>query len=165
MYNIELSNQQSLWQIPELDVERTVVETLQQQGVAVAEIVIALVDDATIHQVNREHLEHDFPTDVISFIYEAFRDADDSDKAVNVRGYGLHLDGELVISVETAIRMAEEYNWEVIDELRLYLVHGLLHLCGYDDLSDEERVLMRAAEREVLKTWNLIPRFENEEQI
>lgn len=165
MYNIELSNQQSLWQIPELDVERTVVETLKRQDVAVAEIVVALVDDATIHQVNREHLEHDFPTDVISFVYEAFRNADDYKEAVNVRGYGLHLDGELVISVETAIRMAQEYDWEVLDELRLYLVHGLLHLCGYDDLSDEERVLMRVAEREVLKTWNLIPRFENEEHI
>jgi probable rRNA maturation factor len=117
-------------------------------------VVIALVDDAEIHRVNREFLEHDWPTDVISFSY-----AEDEKTLVpaGFRGAGRVLDGELVVSVETAVRCAAVHGWSFHAELLLYCVHGLLHLCGYDDLTDAERPIMRRRERELLAAFGLSP--------
>ncbi len=68
-----------------------------------------------------------------------------------------HLEGELIVSTETALREAAAHGWTPADELLLYVVHGLLHLCGYDDLTDDARPVMRAREREVLAGWQLVP--------
>lgn len=127
------------------------------EKVAGAELVVAIVDDPAIHEVNREHLQHDYPTDVISFLYDSeVRQASDHSE---LRGCGLHLDGELVVSAETAIREAERLGWDSESELSLYIVHGLLHLCGYDDLTDHEKLIMRKREREVLQHWGLSPHY------
>lgn len=125
---------------------------LRRERVAAAEISVAIVDDAEIHAVNRRFLKHDCPTDVISFLFEqpvpaAVRHG--ADPAVR-RGTGRTLDGEVVISAETARRNARRLRTSCRHELALYLVHGLLHLCGYDDLSPDEKRLMRAREAEAL---------------
>ena len=67
------------------------------------------------------------------------------------------LDGaaELVISTETAARVAREHGHECAAEVALYVVHGLLHLCGYDDRTEPERQAMRGAERQVLTALGL----------
>jgi probable rRNA maturation factor len=115
-----------------------------------ASISIALVDNAAIHAVNRTHLGHDWPTDVISF---PLNDPDDP-----------VLSGELVVSVEMACASARELGVEPLDELSLYVVHGLLHLCGYDDLTDADRRLMRERETELLTRAGLINPFDRAEQ-
>ena len=112
---------------------RTVLSAEQRES---ATISIALVDNATIHAVNRTHLRHDWPTDVISF---PLSDPDDAELA-----------GELVVSAEMALSCALERNVEPLDELALYVVHGLLHLCGYDDKSEADVLLMRDREHELL---------------
>lgn len=99
-------------------------------------IGVMVTDDATIHQINRRHLEHDYPTDVISFAYEQA---------------GRHVEGELVVSLCTARRMAEQYGWDWRQELLLYVAHGTLHICGYDDGTADEQARMRSAERAVLQ--------------
>ncbi len=96
---------------------------------------IAIVDDPTIHRLNREHLQHDWPTDVISFVFE------DSDGNVQ---------GEVIASVDTATRLAAAAGWNPADELLLYIVHGMLHLAGLDDISSEDQLEMRTAERDCL---------------
>ena len=58
-----------------------------------------------------------------------------------------------------AAQRAAEYQWTPHEELILYLVHGLLHLCGYDDLTPAERRIMRAREKEILAYWNLTPHY------
>ncbi len=157
MYEIHLTNNQQLLRIDQQVITEVVTGTLKAEAVASAEIVIALVDDETIHSVNREYLQHDFPTDVISFLYDSNEPTTHDDTS---RGAGLWIDGELVISTETAIREARNYEWNPLDELRLYLVHGLLHLCGYDDQSDSDLTLMRSRERDVLTQWNLSPHYQ-----
>jgi len=92
---------------------------------------IAVVDDTTIHQLNRQFLGHDYPTDVLSFVLE------------NRRPY---LEGELILSGDTALHNAAEYGWPAEDELLLYVVHGCLHLVGYCDQEPAERAEMLAAE-------------------
>ena len=150
MYEIEVSTSEE-FPVPENLIRETLIATLQAEQVSQANIVVACVDDATIHVVNREHLNHDYPTDVISFLYE--ESSESGERA---------LDGELIVSMETAIRQAGVYGWNPLDELRLYLVHGLLHLCGYDDHDAAERKEMRGRERSILQKWDLTPHYDEE---
>lgn len=111
-------------------------------GVATGEVSIAVVDDAEMHALNRLHLDHDYPTDVLSFVfdYEA-----------------QHLEGEIVVSADYAAAEAPRYQWGAENELLLYVVHGALHLVGYDDTNDAAARAMRAQERATLATFGLIP--------
>lgn len=106
-------------------------------GLSALDVSIAIVDDATIHQLNREHLEHDWPTDVISFIFEF----DEQSRAV---------EGEIVASIDTATRLSAAAGWSPRDELLLYIVHGLLHLAGLDDIQPDDQQKMRETEKECL---------------
>lgn len=107
----------------------------RDQGFQRGNVGVRITDDPTIHRINRDHLGHDYPTDVISFDY-------DSTKPM--------LDGEMIISVDTAADRARELGWALEHELVLYLVHGTLHITGLDDLSDADRQRMRSAERRVM---------------
>ncbi len=157
MYTVDVSNSQSAIQVADAVIIQTVCDVLKAQQVQNAEIVVALVGDETIHKVNRDYLNHDFPTDVISFLYDHSRT---TSEASVLRGAGLILDGEIVISTQTAVREAAEYGWQPLDELRLYIAHGLLHLCGYDDLTEDEQLIMREQERSILNIWNLMPHYD-----
>jgi len=124
---------------------------LDDERVAAAELSLAIVSDEEIHRVNREHLDHDYPTDVISFLYSSASSAPKSKGAGRARrGDGLSLEGELVVSDETARREAPKHGSSPQSELELYVIHGLLHLCGYDDLTAPERRVMRRREREIV---------------
>ncbi|TWT57991.1 Endoribonuclease YbeY [Thalassoglobus neptunius] len=151
-YKIHLSNNQRQIDVDDAFVRETIEAVLDAEQIPQAEIVVALVDDPTIHQVNRDHLQHDYPTDVISFRY-------DESEVEEAGGQSGPLDGELVVSTDTACREAAEFGWDSKHELRLYLIHGTLHLCGYEDSTDEEKQQMRDRERVVLKNWNLIPNY------
>lgn len=105
---------------------------------------IAVVDDATIQQVNREQLGHDWVTDVISFVFESVQRPD-----------GCHIDGEIMASADTARRLSVAAEWKPEDELLLYILHGLLHLAGWDDIKPEDQAAMRAAEHECLLALNV----------
>jgi probable rRNA maturation factor len=122
--------------VPDDAVRAAIEAVLADERIATAEIGVLLTGDAEIHRLNREYLGHDSPTDVISFPL--------SDDATT------KLEGELVVSLETAARVAGEHGWSLAAETLLYIVHGMLHLCGYDDLSDEVRPKMRQREREIL---------------
>jgi probable rRNA maturation factor len=132
-----------------VEIRETVRKVLKLEHVADAEISVAVLDDAAIHAINRNHLGHDFPTDVISFVYESARSAPPARS--EPRGSGLKIEGEIVLSAETARREASRHGWSARSELQLYIVHGLLHLCGYDDLTPAEKRSMRRRERAVLK--------------
>ena len=162
-YQISISNAQTTVVISEDDLRRVAEWTLQSEGVVAAEVSIAVVDDPAIHRVNRDYLQHDYPTDVISFLLDSGAADPRSVSASPLktgRGLGKWLHGDVILSGDTAAREAREYGWEPQAEVCLYLVHGLLHLCGYDDLSDEEQAIMRSREREILSPLGLSPRYE-----
>lgn len=120
------------------EIARTVLEG---EGVQNYEISIAFVDNATIHQLNKRYLDHDEPTDVLSF---------------PLSGPGAKkLAGELVIGVEVAQAEADERGHAVEAELALYVIHGLLHLCGEDDKTAKAAASMRARERHYLQVLEL----------
>jgi probable rRNA maturation factor len=136
------------------EIRAAVCRILSLERVAGAELSLAVVDDAAILQVNRDHLGHNYATDVISFLYDSQRAASASSKAP--RGAGLVIEGEIVVSAETARREAPRHGWAARSELLLYIVHGLLHLCGYDDMTPSEKRIMRRRERAVLKGLGLL---------
>ena len=100
-----------------------------------AEISIAIVDDETIHDLNRRYLKHDYATDVLSFVLD--------------RDEG-HLDGEVIASAETASRVGRQFSAPADDELLLYVVHGMLHLVGFDDQTPAAAKRMRKEEQKIL---------------
>lgn len=99
------------------------------------EISVALVSDSEIQTVNRQHLQHDYATDVISF------DLTESDD---------HLEGEIIASVETADREGPLHDMSGEDELLLYVIHGMLHVVGLLDKTEADILEMRASEKHYL---------------
>lgn len=151
MYEIEIADNQECLTIDE-DFVRTIVrQTLQTEHVSAATISVAIVDNAQIHELNRQYLNHDYETDVLSFLLEESRDPSVEQPPGAPRGSGKTIDGEVIVSSEMASAMAGDYSWDAMDELTLYIVHGLLHLCGYDDLTADELPIMRARECHVFE--------------
>ena len=115
-----------------------VARILADAGVTSGSVNIAVVDDPTIHDLNRRHLDHDYPTDVLSYLLDREGDS---------------LDGEIAVSLDTAEREAANWDWDSRLELLLYVVHGALHLVGYDDHSEDDRKAMLAKERHYFEQW------------
>jgi probable rRNA maturation factor len=143
LIRIALVSEQSAIAVDEPFLLSAVRKVLKRAGVRDANISLAIVDDDTILSLNRQYLGHDEPTDVLSF---ALQDE------------GEPLDGEIVASAETALRRAKEFGWTPDDELLLYVIHGTLHLVGYDDRSPEDALRMRCEEARVLAYFGLEPR-------
>ncbi|MEM6329029.1 MAG: rRNA maturation RNase YbeY [Planctomycetota bacterium] len=128
---ILFANQQDALRFDEERVSAAVRAVLAGAGRRAGCVSLAAVDDPTIHKLNVQYLQHDYPTDVLSFALE-----DD----------GQTLEGEVVASADTAIANAAEYGWPAEHELLLYFVHGALHLVGYRDKTPEQEARMREAE-------------------
>lgn len=159
MYAISICNLQHLVEIDEPRIEQVVRDVLHSEQAAGAEVSVAVVDDARIRQLNRTHLGHDYPTDALSFLLEC-RAAPEVLVDEDRLGMGKHLEGEVIVSAETAAREADRFGWSAADELLLYIVHGTLHLCGYVDSSDAERQRMRRREADILQIRGLTPHYE-----
>lgn len=157
-----LANEQSSIALHQRRIREALRITLVDERVASCDLSVAVVTDARIHEINRQFLAHDEPTDVITFeLAPPSRVAGVPLRPPGTpvrRGSALRLEGEIVVSAETARRRAPEFGWTAHNELTLYLVHGVLHLCGYDDTSPSEVKLMRRRELEVLERLGLRPR-------
>jgi len=128
---VEVSNRQRRLKINTPLLAEAAERTLEFVGKANGQLSIVLVDDATIARLNVEYHGVRGPTDVLSFDY----------------GEG---QGELILSVQQAVIHAKRFRTTPARELILYLVHGILHLHGFDDLTPAKRRRMRAAERRVM---------------
>jgi probable rRNA maturation factor len=143
---VDVSDRQNVLRVSARGVERLVRRALVAEGIEQAEIGIVLVDDRRIAAVHRRWLGLPGPTDVITF--------DLSAGTAGPPQAGV-LAGDIVVSTETARRMARTVGWTPRQELAYYVVHGVLHLTGYDDLTSADRRVMRARERAVMKACGL----------
>lgn len=109
---------------------------LEGEQVKEAKVTLAFVNNAHIHRLNKQFLDHDEPTDVLTFPY-----TDPGAKK---------LEGEVVIGYEIAQENAADREHDIGIELILYVIHGCLHLTGHDDMSDRSSNEMRKKEREYL---------------
>ena len=144
---MEFSNDQDFIDVDE---KRVAAALAAAAGENNPPISVSIVDDKTIHELNERHLGHDCPTDVISFDY-----GDSANGAGDSAGIGDDVEGELIISAETAHRVAASLGRDPMDELLLYAVHGVLHLKGFDDQTADDASRMRAREREVCAALGL----------
>lgn len=142
MFAIEITNQQDTLPVDEARIRQAVEMILKDASIREAQISVAVVDDPTIHTLNRQFLSHDEPTDVLSFVLEESEG---------------NLEGEVIVSADTALAVAPQYGWEPVHELLLYVIHGTLHLVGGLDATPEEQADMRAREREYLARFGLEP--------
>ncbi len=154
-YCISISNEQSLMPVDESWLMDVVRGVLVDEGIAESDISLAIVDDDTIRVLNSQFLDHDYATDVLSFRLD---DSDALPADANLHAERT-IEGEVVISAETALRTAAELALPGSAELALYLVHGLLHLCGHDDQMPEALAQMRDREVHHLKKWGIQPHY------
>lgn len=139
-FSLEISNQYSALRSPE-EAANALFNALHRSGkfpIAEGELSIAFVDDRVIAQVHADFMGDPTPTDVITF---------PGDEAMESAG-------EIIVSVDHAQSRAEELGEPFSRELSLYLIHGWLHLAGYDDRNDSDRAKIRQAEQEALSVMD-----------
>lgn len=120
--------------IAEAELSAWVRSTAATYNKVVGDINYIFVDDETMLDINRRFIGHDYYTDHIGFDYSN----------------GNALSGDIYISLDTVKTNAELYHVKPDEELRRIIIHGLLHLCGLRDKTDEERQLMQQAEDRAL---------------
>ncbi|MEN9282084.1 MAG: hypothetical protein RL594_1019 [Bacteroidota bacterium] len=113
----------------------SVERALQAHKIKHARIDIILLTDRRIRTLNKQYLQHDYATDVLTFPLE-----------------DQPLYGEIYVSLETARRQANEYSVTVVNELARLAVHGALHLLGYDDADPSDRQVMHELENTYIVT-------------
>jgi probable rRNA maturation factor len=143
---ISLTNEQSQSLQTELLIE-TATRLLLETDYSTAQVDILLTDDRTIQDLNSTYRGFDKPTDVLSFA-QLDQDAD-SPELPPAPDRPMVL-GDVVISVDTALRQAEAHGVTLEQELALLTAHGILHLIGYEDETEAGAVLMHSKERELL---------------
>jgi len=127
-------------------IERLSRVVLAAEGVPAAELGVLITDDARVRELNREYAGEDEPTDVLSFSLREGEDFASPDGVVRL--------GEVIISYPTAERQASDAGRPAEDEVAHLLVHGILHLLGYDHAEAQEERRMRAREEELLEAFS-----------
>ncbi len=124
--------------------------TLTQEALPdTTEVSISFVDNDEIARLNEAYRGHEGPTDVLSFPC----DIDEDDDMPQSSAEPVLVLGDIIIAPDVALAQTETFGTTFEQELSLLLVHGLLHLCGYDHIEDEDALLMQARERALLTAW------------
>ena len=111
--------------------------TVDREGKIVGSLCYVFVSDEKLLEINKTFLQHDYYTDIITF--------DNSS--------GNTISGEMYISIDTVRVNAKEYQVDFYDELLRVIVHGVLHLCGYNDKAEKEQQQMRTAETKYINEF------------
>lgn len=123
--------------------EGIALRVLAAEGAAGVELGVVVTDDETVRELNRQYAGEDVTTDVLAF---SLREGEEFARG----GGGVEPLGEVVISYPTALRQARQAGRVVEDEVAHLLVHGILHLLGYDHAVAEDERRMRSREEELL---------------
>ncbi|MBQ9768264.1 MAG: rRNA maturation RNase YbeY [Lachnospiraceae bacterium] len=143
-------------------IERVVVGALDYIGCPYeAEVNVLLTDNAAIRDINRENREIDAATDVLSFPNAEYEVPGNFDMLEDEQPEVFHPDtgelmlGDIVISVERVLSQAEEFGHSTERELGFLTAHSVLHLCGFDHMEEDERVVMEEKQREIMDSLKL----------
>ena len=145
MAKIEITNLQDCISLEKKLILLVLRQVMKEEGRSARSLSVVLTDNRHIRELNRKYLGKDRHTDVLSFPLE------DVDWPGN--GSNGWVNGEIIASAEMAFQQAKARNLDPRAELLLYLVHGLLHLLGYNDQTHEEAERMHRREDEVLEQF------------
>jgi probable rRNA maturation factor len=137
--NIKIFNSSSFKYLPKNKVVSAVKHLLSDYKVTDCEINIVYLDDKNIKPINKQYLNHNRPTDVISFTIETSP-----------------LTGEIYMGVETAKKQSMDYKVSFTNEILRLAVHGCLHILGYDDSTEDLRHEMHLLEDKYINILNII---------
>lgn len=115
------------------------------------EVSVSFVTDEAIAELNEKYRGKTGPTDVLSFECDG---VDDDLSAMTLAEDPVFELGDIVIAPDVASRQTREFGTTFEEEISLLLVHGLLHLCGYDHVEDDEAEVMEKREAEILEAWS-----------
>ncbi|MHC4985603.1 MAG: rRNA maturation RNase YbeY [Planctomycetota bacterium] len=133
---ITISSTQHALRVPRRQIAALVDAVARAEDVILDHVDIAVVSADQIARINRQHLSHRGPTDVISFDLSGDEDAG--------------VVAQLIVCADLAVREGPKHGHRPQHELLLYVVHGLLHVMGYDDVSDPLAAAMRRRQEELL---------------
>ena len=138
--DIQIKNLQRAIALNCPQIKAIVKAILKYQRVQEASLSFVFVTNRAIKTLNKKFLGRSYETDVLSFDLRA---ASEHRKQIII--------GEIIISVEMAVRNAKIYNNDLRNEIALYIVHGILHLLGYDDHRSRDIKRMRSREKGILR--------------
>ncbi|MEK9135752.1 MAG: rRNA maturation RNase YbeY [Bacteroidota bacterium] len=137
MLRIEVFNAHRKYRIARQKVSVYVKRVLRSAGMGSARVTVVFVDSRYARKINRMYLNHDYVTDVISFPLER----------------GRNLEGEVYVNLDWARQQAEEYGVSFANEVARLVIHGSLHLVGYDDTVVRKARLMKKEEDRQIRFW------------
>lgn len=138
---LEITDLQKFYSIDKNRIKKLVAGVLKAEKKGKnAELSIVFADNKRIKEINRTFLGHNYATDVLSFPYQE-------------PSLKNNITGEIIISVEMAAKLAQKRGYSIEGEVALYLVHGLLHLIGYDDKHKRDAKKMHQREGELLSDF------------
>lgn len=123
-----------------LKVKRWITNIIKSDGKRVGDIGYLFCSDEYLIQVNREYLDHDTYTDIITFDYVE----------------GNLVSGDILISIDRIVENSQKFDVSFDQELHRVIIHGILHLLGQADKSDTDAAVMRSKEDAALASWNSI---------
>jgi rRNA maturation RNase YbeY len=126
--------------LDEEPLDRLVRHVVAAEDGTLVHVSVVLSDHDTVRRLNQEYLGHDYNTDVLSFSMRADSD-EDGEKTV---------EGEVYVDLDTAAERHDEFDTSFEREAHRYVVHGVLHLLGYDDATADGQAAMRALEDQYL---------------
>ena len=118
---------------------RWLISVANEEGFLIDTLVFLLFDDKEILEMNKKFLKHDYYTDVITF-------GDIKDKKIS---------GDIAISIERVLDNSKTYGVEFEDELKRVMVHGLLHIMGYNDKTSSDKSVMSQKENKAIKMFHV----------
>lgn len=121
-----------------LKIKRWIKQVVENYGYKLGEISYVFCSDERILEVNKQYLSHDFYTDIITFDYVEKE----------------RVSGDIFISIDRVEENAKDFNVTFQQELLRVIIHGVLHLLGFEDHSQEEQQIMRQKENEAIALWD-----------
>lgn len=111
----------------------------KEYSLSITSLSISFINSNELRDINKEYLNHDYETDVITFNYSRQKK---------------NIDGEILISFEEAKLNAKRYNVKLGQELKRLVIHGMLHLLHFDDKNEESKKIMKKEENKLINRFN-----------
>ncbi|MDH3251415.1 MAG: rRNA maturation RNase YbeY [Ignavibacteria bacterium] len=137
MVEVSVVNAHRRYRIPASPIRHYVRKVLTDEKKPRARVSVVCIDSRRCRRLNRRYLGHDYSTDVLTFPLEE----------------GVNLEGEIYVNLDRVRQQAREYNVSFRHELARLIIHGVLHLAGYDDTGPAKSKRMKKAENRYLEHW------------